>query len=160
MQKSKLTYDQSSLSDDVLNAIDQDTSTATGLPNHAYTSESFFQREQEKLFARTWTCIGNACSIPDPGDINPVGFLGTPLMMLRDKNNAVRVFHNVCSHRGNELVWEACQVENRIRCPYHSWSYSLDGELLGTPHVGSTGVHDIDSLDKSRHGLREVRCAV
>jgi choline monooxygenase len=151
---------QSGLSNDVVNAIDRDTATATGLPNHAYTSESFFKREQEKLFATTWTCIANACSVPQVGDIKPVGFLGAPLMMLRNKNNEISVFHNVCSHRGNELVWQDCQVKNVIRCPYHSWSYSLDGELLGTPHIGGTGVHEIDSLDKSKHGLNKARSAV
>ena len=89
-------------------AVCKDTEAATGLPNYAYTSDDFFAYEQQQLFAKTWTCIGNACSIPNPGDLKPVGFLGEPVLMLRSKAGEVRVFHNVCSHRGNELVWQAC----------------------------------------------------
>lgn len=131
----------------------------TGLPNHAYTSEAFFQWERENLFANTWTCIGSSCEVLDAGAVKPVGFLGAPLLMIRDNSNNVKVFHNVCSHRGNELVWKACQTNGMISCPYHGWTYDLAGQLRGTPHVGGTGVHEIDGLDKSKHGLREARSA-
>ncbi|MEM7292524.1 MAG: aromatic ring-hydroxylating dioxygenase subunit alpha [Pseudomonadota bacterium] len=138
----------------------RDTADATGLPNDAYVSPDFFQLEREQLFAQTWVCIGNACAVPNHGDVKPVGFLGAPLLMLRNKENEVRVFHNVCSHRGNELVWEPCHTGALIRCPYHAWAYDLEGQLQATPHIGGTGVHEIASLDKSRHGLRAARSAV
>ncbi len=141
-------------------AVNQEPGYATGLPNHAYVSETFFELEQQRLFAKTWTCIGNACTIPIPGDLKPVGFLGSPLLMLRNSENEVSVFHNVCSHRGNELVWQACRGKKLIQCPYHSWTYDLQGKLRATPHVGGTGVNDIASLDKSKHGLKSARCAV
>ena len=141
-------------------AVVQEVADASGLPNYAYTSEDFFRWEQETLFANTWTCIGDTCSVPNPGDLKPVNSLGLPLVMVRNKASAVRVFHNVCSHRGNELVWSACHVKGLIRCPYHSWTYTLDGALQGTPHIGGTGVHEVESVDKRRLGLREVRSAV
>ncbi len=148
------------LSKATLDAINNEDGCATGLPNQAYTSEEFFRLEQQQLFAKTWTCIGNGCSVPEPGDLQPVGFLGQPLVMLRNKQGDIRVFHNVCSHRGNELVWDACQVKNTIQCPYHGWAYGLDGRLLATPNVGGSGVHNIDDLDKNKHGLRAARSAL
>ncbi|MFT5739598.1 MAG: choline monooxygenase [Gammaproteobacteria bacterium] len=141
-------------------AVCQSTGEARGLPNYAYTSDAFFELEQQRLFASTWTCIGNACSLPEPGDLQPVGFLGEPLLMLRNKDGQIKVFHNVCSHRGNELVWQACNTSTTIQCPYHAWAYDLDGNLLSTPHIGGTGIHQIDSLERDKNGLRPVRSAV
>ena len=80
--------------------------------------------------------------------------------MLRDGAAAVRVFHNVCSHRGNQLVGAPGRFRARIRCPYHAWTYALDGKLLGTPHIGGPGQHKCDGFDPSAHGLRAVRAAV
>ena len=148
------------LSESDFKAVTRESGLASGLPNYAYTSAEFFRAEQEQLFAKTWTCIGNACSVPRCGDLQPVGFLGQPLVMLRDKQDDIRVFHNVCSHRGNELVWEACHFDKAIKCPYHGWAYDFDGRLLATPNVGGSGVHAIDDLDKNEFGLREARSAV
>ncbi len=148
------------LSESEFKAVTREHGVASGLPNYAYTSNEFFALEQETLFAKTWTCIGNACSVPEPGDLKPVGFLGQPLVMLRNRQGELRVFHNVCSHRGNELVWEACRVDKVIRCPYHGWTYDLAGRLLATPNVGGSGVNAIEGLDKNDHGLHPVRSAV
>ena len=143
-----------------LDAINADDGIAVGLPNAAYISEDFFRVEQQQVFARTWTCIGNACSVPEVGDLKPVGFLGEPLVLVRNQRDEVKVFHNVCSHRGNELVWQPCQVEKTIQCPYHGWAYDLNGRLLATPNVGGSGIHSVEGLDKSQHGLCEARSAV
>jgi hypothetical protein len=62
--------------------VDPNSGLTTGLPNYAYTSEDFFAREQTELFAKTWTCIGNACNVPEPGDLRPVDFLDQPPVML------------------------------------------------------------------------------
>jgi choline monooxygenase len=80
--------------------------------------------------------------------------------VLRDKSDDLRVFHNVCSHRGEQLVSESCQVQGMLRCPYHSWTYGLDGQLRGTPHIGGVGVHEADDFDRARHGLKPVRSAL
>ena len=83
--------------------------------------------------------------------------MGLPLMMVRDPTGTIRVFHNVCRHRGHRLISDGCQIKGAIRCPYHSWTYGLDGTLRGTPHIGGPGIHEIDGFDKSTHGLHELR---
>ena len=145
---------------DLVRRINGPTADAAGLPNEAYTSERFLTLERERLFSPTWTCIGHACTVPAPGDTRPVDFLGQPLLMVRDAAARVRVFHNVCSHRGNQLVREPCHFAKRIRCSYHSWTYDLDGTLRGTPHIGGPGRHENDRFDRAAHGLKAIRAAV
>ena len=151
---------KSGISKENLCKINKSVGQASGLPNHAYTDPEFFKLEITGIFASTWTCIGNACSVPEPGDLKPVSFLGSPLLLCRDNNSGVRVYHNVCSHRGNELVWKSGHVNNVITCPYHAWCYGLDGKLLVTPHIGGKDVHHVDTLDKAKHGLKEARSVV
>ena len=141
-------------------AVERPVAEATGLPNRAYTSPDFFRLELERIFAPSWACLGHAADVPRPGDLRPVHLLGVPLLMVRTANGTVRVFHNVCSHRGNELVWEPGRVKGGIRCPYHSWTYDLEGRLIGTPNLGGFGVHEADGFDRARHGLRAVRSGV
>lgn len=141
-------------------AVDRPIGDAVGLPNRAYTCPAFFQLERERIFAPSWACLGHAADVPRPGDLRPAQLLGVPLFMARTAGGAVRVFHNVCSHRGHELVREARRVRGAIRCPYHAWTYDLEGRLTGTPNVGGPGRHDAEGFDRGRHGLREVRSAV
>ena len=141
-------------------AVERPVAEAAGLPNRAYTSPDFFRLELERVFAPSWACLGHAADVPRPGDLRPVHLLGVPLLMVRTASGTVRVFHNVCSHRGNELVWEPCRVKGAIRCPYHAWTYDLEGRLIGTPNLGGLGVHEAEGFDRARHGLRAVRCAV
>ena len=148
------------LTKEAVDQINQEIGNATGLPNYAYTSDAYFELEQQTLFKDTWVCIGNACTLSQPGSVKPVIFLGSPLLMVRDTSHQIRVFHNVCSHRGNELVWESGLCDGVIRCPYHGWAYGLNGELRATPHIGGIGQHDIDAFDKNNYGLREARSQV
>jgi choline monooxygenase len=145
---------------DVLVAIDRPISEATGLPNQAYTDPEFFAFERDQLWADTWVCVGFASETPHKGDARPLALMGLPLMVLRDQQDQIRVFHNVCSHRGHPLINQPCQLKGAIRCPYHSWMYALDGQLRGTPHIGGVNIHDVEGFERSRHGLREVRSAV
>jgi choline monooxygenase len=142
---------------DALSAVLGATREASGLPNDVYTSDAFFERERDALFARTWACVGRGTDAPAPGDVCPVDWMGLPLVMVRCDDGQLRVFHNVCSHRGNRLVAQACRVTGVIRCPYHSWTYKLDGKLRGTPHIGGVGKHEIAGFDRDKHGLRPVR---
>ena len=141
-------------------AIDRPTAEARGLPNAAYTSEAYLTFERDQLFAKTWSVVGLACDIPQAGDVKPVALLGIPLVMLRDRSGEVRVFHNVCSHRGLELVAEPCRVAGALRCPYHSWTYDLRGKLIATPGIGGAGQNSCPGFEKARHGLKAVRSAV
>jgi len=140
-------------------AIDQPIATAAALPNRAYLDAEFLAHEQAAVFAPTWVCVGTGASIPDAGDVQPVSWLGAPLVLVRTGDGAINVFHNVCRHRGNELVWAAGNAGGAIRCPYHSWTYGFDGELRATPHVGGPGVHHVHSIDPADCGLVPARSA-
>ena len=93
---------------------------ASGLPNEAYTSDAFAAWEQDVLLARTWACIGTGRRVPEVGDAMPIEFAGLPLIMVRGNDGEVRVFHNVCSHRGMVLMDKPTRTRGTIRCPYHS----------------------------------------
>ena len=143
-----------------LEAILQPIEQATGLPNPAYTGSEFFARERDRVFANSWAGIGFAGDLPRPGYAKPVDFMGLPLLLLRDRQDEIKVFHNVCSHRGMILVHEEGPVQGALRCRYHSWSYNLDGELKGTPHFGGIGQQTADGFDRCAHGLKPVRSAL
>ena len=140
----------------VINPIEK----AHGLPNECYTSPEYLMFEREKIFADKWSVIGVASSVPNIGDAKPYNLLGIPLIILRDKKMKIRVFHNVCSHRGFKLLSEPCSLKNVLRCPYHSWSYNFEGKLVATPHIGGLNVHESKKFDKSKSNLKEVRSKV
>jgi len=137
-------------------AVQRPINEARGLPNEVYSSEAHWRAERDQLFAGTWTCIGFASDLPQGAYAEPVDFMGLPLVILRDSKQDVRVFHNVCSHRGQRLVAEPGPVKGAIRCPYHSWTYDTQGNLRGTPHIGGTGVHEIEGFNCANHGLKQV----
>ena len=131
-----------------------------GLPNECYTSQEYTKLERKKLFEDKWVVIGIASALPNKGDAKPFDLLGIPIMILRDKQNKIRVFHNVCSHRGYKILQESCKIKNVIRCPYHSWSYDTSGNLVATPHLGGMNKHTSKKFDKSKSGLKEIRSYV
>ena len=133
---------------------------AHGLPNECYTSPDYLIYEREKIFADKWTVIGVASSVPNIGDARPYSILGIPLIILRDKERKIRVFHNVCSHRGFKLLDEPCSLKNVLRCPYHSWAYDFEGKLVATPHIGGLNIHTSEKFDKSKSNLKEVRSKI
>ena len=121
---------------DKLDAVLKPIDKAHGLPNECYTNKEYTLIERKKIFEDKWTVIGVASSVPNPGDVKPFDLLGIPLLIVRNRENKIKVFHNVCSHRGLKLVSKSGNIKNVIRCPYHSWSYNLDGDLIATPHIG------------------------
>ena len=130
---------------------------AHGLPNECYLNNDYLEFEKEKIFKNNWTMIGVASSIPNPGDAKPFNLLGIPILIVRNKENEVKVFHNVCSHRGFKLVDQECKLKNVIRCPYHSWSYDFNGKLTVTPHIGGLGKHEVEGFDKNKSNLKEIK---
>ena len=129
---------------------------ANCLPNECYLNDEYFKIERERVFFNNWIVVGVSSSVPEIGDAKPFDLMGVPLLILRDKNNKIRVFHNVCSHRGMILVNKECKLKNTIRCPYHSWSYNFDGELIATPHIGGMNIHEADGFIKSKSNLKEI----
>jgi len=142
---------------DAVRAVMTPGEPGRGLPNPAYVDEDVFTLEQQAVFAETWSCIGFDKDVPDAGDVFPLNFLDQPLVMVRGSDGAIRVFHNVCSHRGMILVEEAGNTRGLMRCPYHSWCYNLNGDLKRTPYIGGPEQDDHPCFDKSEHGLRAVR---
>lgn len=133
---------------------------AKGLPNAHYTDPGVYAEENEALLKSTWAGLDVAASVPEIGDAKPIEFAGMPLVIVRGKDNQVRVFQNVCRHRGMILVEEPRKIEGAIRCPYHSWCYGTDGRLVSTPHVGGPGQNTHPDIDRGSLGLIEVRSHV
>ena len=143
-----------------LDVVKQTISKAHGLPNECYTNKEYTLIERKKLFEDKWTVIGTASSLPKAGDVKPFDLLGLPLLIVRNKKDKIKVFHNVCSHRGVKLVDKPGNIRNIIRCPYHSWSYTSDGELVATPHIGGMNKHHSSKFDKSKSNLKEIKSYV
>ena len=140
-----------------LSAVTRPVAEARGLPNAHYTDTATHEREKAALFFRHWAGIGFAAECPEPGDAKPITFLDQPLLMVRAQDGRLRVFQNICRHRGMILVDQPGKIARAIRCPYHSWCYELDGRLRTTPHVGGPGMSRHDAIRRDELGLLEVR---
>lgn len=140
-----------------INAVRRPIGEANGLPNAHYIDPAVFDEEKHAVLFSGWSGLGVATDVPEIGDAVPLTFLNIPLLLLRDKSGAVRVFQNTCRHRGMILVDEPRKIEGAIRCPYHSWCYSTEGRLISTPHVGGPGQNTHEGIDRALLGLVEIR---
>jgi glycine betaine catabolism A len=125
---------------------------ARTLPRRYYVAPEIFAEEGEKIFAGGWLCVGREERIPNPGDyvLQQVGT--ESIIVLRDQAGTVRAYYNVCRHRGTRLCEEHTgRFSETIQCPYHAWTYSLDGRLIGAPSSG-----DIEGFTKSDYPLYSV----
>ena len=127
---------------------------AQTLPPRCYTAPAFFEREIERLFRRHWNLIGRAEQIADSGDYFTVDLAGVPIIVLRDDDGGLRALANTCRHRGSRLVSGAgnCRA---LTCPYHGWSYGLDGSLLAM-----AGMERTKDFERAEFALVPVRLAV
>jgi len=129
---------------------------ALTLPGEAYGSPEVFAWEQRHLFAGSWMCIGRGADLDLTGAGAQAAIqVGTQsFLLVRGDDGELRAFHNVCRHRGHELVPVGEQRTQRgIKCPYHAWVYGLEGDLRATPRF------NMDSLDKSDFPLVQARLA-
>jgi Rieske 2Fe-2S family protein len=109
------------------------------LPASYYTDAEVFRREMDAFFFECWICAGRADSIPNPGDYFLREIAGESIIIVRGETGSVEAFYNVCRHRGTRLCSAIeGRLPGRIQCPYHGWSYALDGRLLGAPHMDSS----------------------
>jgi choline monooxygenase len=113
---------------------------STLLPD-AYRSPDYHRIEQERVFAGGWVAVGFAEQVSEPGDVHVARVAGRSVLVTRNRDGRLRAFHNVCRHRAAELVVEDCSLR-RFRCPYHSWTYDLDGRLLGAPLFEGSAIPD------------------
>lgn len=137
-----------------------DVTALAPLRRAAYTDASLYLAERQRVFAGGWIALLFAHQVPDPGDQVPVEAAGLPLVAVRDRAGAVRVFHNVCRHRASLVVPEPVRGQPTLRCPYHGWAYGLDGSLRATPLWDGRRVTSPEALDRAALGLREVRSGV
>lgn len=105
---------------------------ATTLLPEAYRSATYHALEQRRVFAGGWVGVGFTEQVEAPGDVLVGRVAGRSVLVTRGRDGTLRAFHNVCRHRAAELVREDCTLR-RFRCPYHSWTYDLEGRLLGAP---------------------------
>lgn len=140
-----------------LSTVRRPIADANGLPNAHYTDPAVFEEEKQALLYDGWAGLAVAADVPQIGDAVPLDFMGMPLLLIRDRQDSVRVFQNICRHRGMILVDKPRKIDGAIRCPYHSWCYSTDGKLVSTPHVGGPGQNSHAGIDRALLGLIEVR---
>ena len=143
-----------------LRRVVEPVESAAGLPNVFYVDPAAQALERKVLFLDGWAAAGFAHDVAQAGDACPIDYLGIPLLLVRDRDGAVRVFQNTCRHRGMILVEERTKLRGMIRCPYHSWCYDLEGRLRSTPHVGGPGRNLHEAVDRALLGLIEVRSHV
>ncbi len=105
------------------------------VPAKAYYDPAYFELEREAVFRRSWINLGHVCELKEPGSFirREIEVLKASVLIVRGKNGGLKAFHNVCTHRGTQLVEEAQGKAARFTCPYHGWSFGQDGSLLAAP---------------------------
>jgi phenylpropionate dioxygenase-like ring-hydroxylating dioxygenase large terminal subunit len=125
------------------------TAEGESLPARVYQDAGFFDAERQKLFAKSWHLICHVNDIRNAGDYHALDILGEKFLALRGADGVVRSFHNVCRHRGSRLADGASgNCGHRLVCPYHAWSYALDGSLKAVPPW-----QGLEDLNLAKHGL-------
>jgi len=121
------------------------------LPQKFYTDADFFQLDLENIFYREWLFVGHSCEIMKPGEFMTVKIGAYPLIITRGNDRVIRAFHNVCRHRGQQLCTKDKGSGARLVCPYHQWSYDLDGRLVYARDM-------MKEIDTKKFGLKPVHC--
>lgn len=120
-----------------------------------YTDPALFAEETAKIFARSWICAARREQLAEPGAFAVVEIAGESIVLTRDAGGALHAFYNVCRHRGTQLCTEASGTfKGSIQCPYHAWTYGLDGSLLAARIMDG-----VEGFDRSQYPLREARTA-
>jgi phenylpropionate dioxygenase-like ring-hydroxylating dioxygenase large terminal subunit len=112
--------------------LGKEFSVATGLPPRLYLDPDVYEAEKERIFRRQWMPVFHQTSLPDVGDYRVVDMWGESFIFVRAEDGNLRAFHNICRHRGAKLAVDSGNCK-RLRCPYHAWTYDLQGHLTGAP---------------------------
>ncbi len=143
----------------VLPAFRKTTETFTvgakTLPQRYFVSPEIFAQEQRAIFSEQWILVGHHGQIPKAGDYFISEVAGESLIIVRDKRGAIHGFYNVCRHRGSRLIEDRNGQSAAIQCPYHAWTYALDGRLIGAPHMD-----EVSGFDKTDYSLHAVNLAL
>src|SRR5436190_22370664 len=134
--------------------IDADIAKAKTIDTDFYTQPKFYEEAKERIFAASWQFIGDAGSIKQTGDAFPFtlldGYLNEPLLLTKDKQNKIHCLSNVCTHRGNLVVYEPCKL-NQLKCKYHGRLFNLDGKFISMPEFKE--VENFPTTDDNLHQL-------
>jgi phenylpropionate dioxygenase-like ring-hydroxylating dioxygenase large terminal subunit len=126
------------------------------IPAGPYYRDDYFELEREAIFRRTWLQVGHVCELAEPGSfiVRPVEAAKASILITKGKDGVIRAFHNVCAHRGTQLVQEPAGNRSSFSCPYHAWTYGYDGQLRSAPDFERFYV------DKAQCNLRPVAVEV
>jgi phenylpropionate dioxygenase-like ring-hydroxylating dioxygenase large terminal subunit len=128
---------------------------AKTLPGAYYTSAEIYRRELEKLFFGGWIYAGHRSALPEKGSRALLEIDGESVLLVRDGEGSARAFYNVCRHRGSRLCTEeSIEGKASVRCPYHAWTYALDGALLAAPNMD-----EVTGFDRADYPLRSIPLA-
>jgi len=127
---------------------------ASTIPSTWYTDERIFELEKQTVFSRSWHFAARADQFSKPGDFATTEIAGEPIALARGSDNILRGFFNVCRHHAAAVMTEAEGSVTQMRCPYHGWTYSLEGELKGTPDFSG-----VCNFDRKEHGLVSIKTA-
>ena len=125
---------------------------ARAMPPAVYTSNAFHDAELESVFKTSWFCVGRANALAKPGDYVTCELAGQPIIVLRDQDNVLRAYSNVCRHRMSTLLHGRGNAKT-IVCPYHAWTYNLDGSLRGAPAMKGN-----KAFCKDHYSLPDIAC--
>jgi Rieske 2Fe-2S family protein len=132
------------------------TAGARALPQQYFVSPQVFAQEEDRIFSTHWLCVGHQSQLPNSRDYFVQEVAGESLIIMRDQTENIRGYYNVCRHRGTRICEEASgRFGEVIRCPYHAWSYGLDGSLVGAPHMDA-----VDGFDKADYSLHAIPLAL
>ena len=122
-----------------------------------YTSATIFAAEQDEIFEKLWFCAARSSDLANPGQFKNVQIGRESVLVVRGKDGALRAFLNVCRHRGAALCTESeGQVKRSLQCPYHAWTYALDGKLIAAPNLASLKEPSGEGIDRYKYGLISV----
>ena len=127
-----------------LKTTDSYQAGARTMPQEYYASPEIFARERDQVFAQQWICVGRARDFVEPGTYRLADIAGESLIVVRDRTGVIRAHYTVCRHRGTRLCTEAAGTfSETIQCPYHAWTYRLDGRLIGdvSLHLRKADLH-------------------
>jgi choline monooxygenase len=141
----------------IINGYDPDAplSQASTIPSSWYTDERLFEVEKQTVFSHSWQLAARFDQLTNPGDYVTTEIGGEPVVIVRGNDDELRAFFNVCRHHAAAVMTEAQGRAAQLRCPYHGWTYSLEGELKGTPDF-----NDVCNFDRAGNGLVPVEVAV
>jgi glycine betaine catabolism A len=123
----------------------------TALEREFYCGEDEYRLDLEMIWYRDWLFVGHDCEVPNPGDYLTVQIGEYPVVVVRDRSGELHAFHNACRHRGSRICSAERGTATRLVCPYHQWTYHLDGRLFSARDMGV-------GFDRSKYGLHVVHC--